>query len=226
MKVIALSASRSITRCQSDLVGVHERLGVSVGAARRPLDQVAADGERGAGERQQRHVVGECSDEQIDGVAHVRDVVGFERAEAIEIGGRSKWPLGDRAGPGLDVDAEPDSVRWHDDVAVEDRGVDAVAAHRLQRDLGGELGLLDRIEDRAVAAYGPILGQAAPGLAHEPHRGVPSGSAGGGVEEGNAASRWGLEFMLGEDATGADRVSRPPIRRSRAATETQLPRNR
>jgi hypothetical protein len=58
----------------------------------------------------------------------------------------------------------------NDDVGVEHGGVDAVAAHRLQGDLGRQLRLLDGIEDRPVAADGPVLGEAAPGLAHEPHR--------------------------------------------------------
>ena len=63
--------------------------------------------------------------------------------------------LGHRAGAGRDVDAEPDGVGGHDDVAVQHGGVDAVAAHRLQRDLGGQLGLLDGVEDRALAADAP-----------------------------------------------------------------------
>src|SRR6185295_2616672 len=71
-----------------------------------------------------------------------------------------------------DVDAEADGVRRHDDVAVEHGGVDAVPAYRLQRQFGGELRLFDRVENAAVAAPSPILGKAAPGLAHEPHRGV------------------------------------------------------
>ena len=60
----------------------------------------------------------------------------------------------------------------NDDVAVQHGGVDAVAAHGLQGELGGEVRLLDGVEDAALAAHRPVLGKAATGLAHEPHRGV------------------------------------------------------
>ena len=78
----------------------------------------------------------------------------------------------DRPGARGDVDAEADGVGRHDDVAEQDGGVDPVAAHRLERDLGGEVRPLDRVEDAALAAQRPVLRQAAPGLAHEPHRRV------------------------------------------------------
>jgi hypothetical protein len=70
----------------------------------------------------------------------------------------AQGPFGHGSGARCHVDAEPDGVRRHDDVAVEHRGVDAVATDRLHRDLGGELGLLDRIEDRPVTADRPVLG--------------------------------------------------------------------
>ena len=87
--------------------------------------------------------------------------LGLERAQAVEVGRgaqrRARRPARCRG----DVDAEADGVGRHDDVAVQHGGVDAVAAHRLQRDLGGQVGLLDGVEDRALAADGPVLGQAA-----------------------------------------------------------------
>ena len=49
-------------------VGVHQRLGVLVGAARPALDQVAGDGERGAGEGEQRDSVREFGGEELDGL--------------------------------------------------------------------------------------------------------------------------------------------------------------
>ncbi len=110
--------------------------------------------------------------------------------------GRRRAEIGDRCaavglatGPGArsDVDAEPDGVGRHDDVAVQHRGVDAVPADGLHRDLGGPLGLLDRIEDRALAPHGPVLGQAATGLPHEPDRRVCGGQAASGGEERGVA---------------------------------------
>ena len=136
----------------------------------------------------------------------------------------------DRPGARGDVDAEADGVGGHDDVAVQHGGVDAVAAHRLQRDLGRELRLLDRVEDRALAAQRPVLGQAAPGLAHEPHRRV-RGRSRRARRRGTASGpghrcrrRCGRRHVLGRvsttlaarrwltghgDRTQPDRVSRP-----------------
>ena len=75
-------------------------------------------------------------------------------------------------GPGArsDVDTEADRRDRHDDVAVEDRRVDAVAPHWLHRDLSRHLGLVDRVEDAALAPDRAVLGQRAARLAHEPHR--------------------------------------------------------
>lgn len=81
------------------------------------------------------------------------------------------------------VDAEAHGMGRHDDVAEEDRCIDAVPPNRLEGDLGCQIGLPDGVEDAAGAADGPILRQAAPGLSHEPHRGVARGSSGARVEE-------------------------------------------
>ena len=154
------------------LVGVQQRLGVLVGPARPALDEVAGHGERRPGERQHRHVGPELGADEGDGLGDVGDVVGL----AAGAGGRGRrGGAADRGRPGRcrgDVDAEPGGVGRHDDVAVEHGGVDAVAVHRLQRDRRRQLGLLDGVEDRALAAHGAVLREAATGLAHEPHRRV------------------------------------------------------
>ena len=167
------------------LVGVHQRLGVLVGAARGAFDQVTADRERGAGERQQRHVAGQLAHQQLDGVGDVRDVVRLERPQPIEVGGAADRGVGDRPGAGLDVDPEADGVRRHHDVAVQHGRVDAVAMDRLERDLGRQRGLFDGVEDRPRSANGAVLGQAATGLTHEPHRRVSCGAGVGGLEKRN-----------------------------------------
>ena len=99
---------------------------------------------------------------------------------------------GNGAGAGCDVDAESDSVRRHHDVAVQHGGVDAIAAHRLQRDLGGQIGLLEGIQDRPLATHCPVLREAAAGLAHEPHGRVNAAvAAGGGQERPHGGCRHG-----------------------------------
>ena len=77
----------------------------------------------------------------------------------------------DGADPGLDADPDSGQAQRHHDVGEEDGGVDAVAAHRLEGDLGGLLGAQADIEHGGAlaAAQRPVLGQGAPGLAHEPH---------------------------------------------------------
>ena len=161
------------------LVGVHQRLGVLVGTARSALDEVAGDRERSARERQDRHRSGELVADDADRFGDVRDVVGLDRAEALEVDAGPDRALGHRPGTGRDVDAEPDGMRRHDDVAVEHRRIDAVAPHRLQGDLGGDLGPLDGVEDRTLTAHGPVLREAAARLAHEPHRSAAAMQSGG-----------------------------------------------
>ena len=77
----------------------------------------------------------------------------------------------DGADPGLDADPDSGQAQRHHDVGEEDGGVDAVAAHRLEGDLGGLLGAQADVEHGGAlaAAQRPVLGQGAPGLAHEPH---------------------------------------------------------
>ena len=95
--------------------------------------------------------------------------LGFEVAEPgqVLLGGERLFDDGPDAGD--DVHPEADGGDGDHDVGVEDGGVDAVAADRLQGDLGGQVRLPDDVEDAAGAAQGPVLGQRAPGLAHEPH---------------------------------------------------------
>ena len=96
----------------------------------------------------------------------------FQGTQTFQIVGRSKRTIGNRAGAGCDIDSEAHGVRRHDDVAVQNGGVDSVAANRLQRDLGGQVRLFDRLKNAAVATDGLVFGETATGLAHEPHRSV------------------------------------------------------
>ncbi len=186
-------------------VGMDQRFGVLVGAARLSLDEVAGDGERSAGEGEHRRLARQLASNELDRLGDEVDVAGLESAKAVEVGRLAERLLGDGTGAGLDVDAEPHGVGRHDDVAVEHGGVDAVPVHWLERDLGGELGLLDRVEDRPVTAHLPVLGQMASCLAHEPHRRVRRRPTYGRVEK-----RGGSSTHVREDAI------RPPVASFRA----------
>ena len=131
-------------------------------------------------------MAGQLADDELHGLGHVRNVVCCERAQAVEVGVGPQGVLDHRPGAGAHVDPEPDGVGGHDDLAVEDGGIHVVAPDGLERDLGRQLGLLDRLEDRALAADRPVLGQAAARLTHEPHRPPTGGPARRGVQERNA----------------------------------------
>ncbi len=61
-----------------------------------------------------------------------------------------------------DGEPETDGVSRHDDVGVEDRSIDVVATDRLQRDLGGEVGVGNGVEDRSGARMARYSGSERP----------------------------------------------------------------
>ena len=132
-------------------VAVHQRLRALVGPRRPSLDEVAGDRERRAGEADQRARRARATRGLMVSITY-----GCRPRVRAAGGGRGRPSrperlLDHRARARRDVDAEADRRDRHDDVAVEDRGVDAVAPHGLQRDLGRQLGLADRVEDAALA---------------------------------------------------------------------------
>src|SRR5699024_7295460 len=98
------------------------------------------------------------------------DVVGFEFTQALDPVGVTDRFGDDGADPGFDVEIDTDGLERYDDVAEEDRGIDSVPAYRLHRDLGDHVGPCTRLQHGNVGAETAVLGQRAPGLAHEPHR--------------------------------------------------------
>ena len=167
-----MAASRSVSCVPQRGLAVHQRLHLGEGARRAALDEVAGHREGCAGEADERDPrPGELLRHQAHRLGDVGRVgTGFERAEAAEVGLAAER-LGDhRAAARLHLDAEADGVQGHDDVGEQDGGVDAVAPHRLQGQLGGQGGVGDGRQDGALAARRPVLGQGPPGLAHEPHR--------------------------------------------------------
>ena len=71
---------------------------------------------------------------------------------------------------GHDVEVDARRAQRHDDVGEQDGGVDAVAADRLQGDLGDQLGVEAGLHHRVLGPQRPVLGQRTAGLPHEPHR--------------------------------------------------------
>jgi len=74
------------------------------------------------------------------------------------------------SGDDFSVDVHRADLEYIARIAREHGRVDAVATDRLQGQLGGEIWLLDGVEDAALTALGAVLGKTATGLSHEPHR--------------------------------------------------------
>ena len=168
-------------------VGVHHRARREVVARRAPLHQVGGQRERGAAEADERGggaaglggVRGAAGGRGVqfgDGPAHGlfdrRVVAGLVGGQAVHVRGVAHGFFDDGPDAGHDLHAHPGQAQGHDDVAEEDRRVHVVAAHRLERDLGGELGDEARVQHRHALAGRPVLRQRAARLAHEPHRTV------------------------------------------------------
>ena len=64
----------------------------------------------------------------------------------------------DRADSGLDVDADTHRAQRHDDVGEQDRGVDAISAHRLKGQLDDRLCSAAGLEHRHAVADLPVFG--------------------------------------------------------------------
>ena len=196
------------------LVGAHQRLGVLVGAARARPPRGSWRRVNGAPAKPSTGTLGrQLVGDEADGLGRRSATsAGLERAEPVEVG---RGCAADARRPGRCRARRRRRSRrraaGHDDVGVQHRGVDAVAAHRLQRDLGGESRAADGVEDRALAADRAVLGQAAPGLAHEPHR---------ACRRRRRAARGGLHR---NGVTGGRRRYRPP-RRPRETSVLARPR--
>ena len=119
-----------------------------------------------------------CGD-AADRLGDVRDLVRGQLGQPVQVGAGPDRLRDDRAGARDDVDVDPDRGERDHDVAEEDRGVDAVAADRLERDLGDEVRGPARLEHRGALADLAVLRERAAGLAHEPHRASARPVAGG-----------------------------------------------
>jgi len=152
-------------------VAVHEAARAQVVAAGPALDQVGGQRERRACEPDERGA-SERGDRPSDAVADrsqpgvVERVRG--RGQAVDVGPRASR-LGEH-GPDArgDLDVDSRQAERDNDVAEEDRGVNAVPPDRLERDLGGERRGEAGLEHPGARAGRPVLGKGAPGLTHEP----------------------------------------------------------
>lgn len=153
---------------------------------RRPaLDQVRGEREGRAREPDQRDRLaallpdlaeqvgraGDSGDDRFGSLAHKCRVDPDEFGDVRRCFARLRE---DRPSAGRDFDLDAGESQRHDDVAEEDRRVDAVAPDRLQGDLARELGRQARLEHRARLAQRAVLREERPACRMN-HTGVTSG---------------------------------------------------
>ena len=164
-------------------LGVHQRLRALVLTGGAAFDEVAGQGERTTGEADHGHL--QLLREHGDGLPGPWHVLpGDERAQTAQVVLRTEGMLDHRSHARDDVDPHAGGPERGHDVGEDHGRVHAVPAHRLHRDLGGQLRVGETLQDGSVAPEGPVLREGAAGLAHEPDRGVAYRLPGAGREEG------------------------------------------
>ena len=142
------------------------------------LHHVAGDGERGAGEADQRGIRKTLGQQPGPDQAHRlhdrRDPIGDPRRVQRGDAGGVPQTGKNRALAFLEFQAVPERPGQHQDVAEQDSGVEAIAADRLERDLGREIGRgAEGDEILHAGAHGPVFRQVPSRLAHQPNRRRP-----------------------------------------------------
>src|SRR5262245_35512745 len=149
-------------------VAVHQRPRAVEGLGRAAVDEVASQSERAASETDQRHAA-KLARQHLHGRAYVADVIRLELTNSGQVWLISEGLVQYGADAWSDVDVQSGCPQRQDDVAEQDRGVHAVSAYRLQRDLGDEPWLCARIEHRRPRPGREVFRQRPAGLAHVPH---------------------------------------------------------
>ncbi len=171
------------------------------------LDEVGGERPWRAAEADERHVTfrrlrRELAPGLADGGEDVAEValdVGLD--EAGDVRQRAYRAVEDRAVAGGEAQPGAHGVERQQDVGEDDRGVDAEAPHRLQGDLGGELGRAAEGEEVHPLAQGAVLGEVAARLPHQPNR-TPLGGLVPARPEEEVAHRNGGRITPGSRAGG------------------------
>ncbi len=217
---MVMSVSQAQQRVPQPGVPVHHGLRQVVPLGRAALDQVRGEGERAAGEPDQRPRAQ---------LAHQRghrlgDEPHIARLQAAQPGQVPFVPDGlaeHRADTRLDVDVQPHRVQRDHDVAEQDGRVNRVPAQRLQRDLGDHIGQRARLEHRHATAGAAVLRQRAARLAHVPDRRVGHRLAAAGAQERGVSKRGGRRSHAFDALTGPH----PPSRIRAGDIGTRRPRS-
>ena len=148
---------------------VHELLGLGECTTGSAFDRVARERERRASKADERHILGKLTTREPDRVHHVAELgVHVERGQALDIGGVANRPLDVWALSRGETQTQTERLEGQQDVGEDDRRIDAQAMDGLQRDLGGELGIVTQIEDGMALPELAVLRHVPTRLPHEP----------------------------------------------------------
>jgi hypothetical protein len=139
-------------------LGMHECLGALVVAARSALDKIGRKSEWGPSKADQRDLP-QLGDQQPHRGGHRLHSIGFEHPQPRDISGAAHRTVHHRTSARHDVQPDASGMQRHHDVAEQDRGVHAVPAHGLQRDLAGQLRSHAGLQHRLVSSQLAVLGQ-------------------------------------------------------------------
>ena len=175
-EVLGLDGDQPVEqRIEKRRIGSRQRPGRGEIRRAAPADHVARDRPRRAAEAEQRGLVRQRPADPLHRLEDRRQMRKNRRvarlAQALEL-----RPAFER------VEARPlafdeahvlaQGVGHHEDVGEQDRGLEAEAADRLERHLGGEGRIVAEIEEGAGFRPGrPVFRQVPAGLAHHPGRG-------------------------------------------------------
>ena len=138
---------------------------------------------KGAPAKPMRGMV-ELATEQPDRIEDHRELLPrVEAPQGVDVGPRPERGLDDRSFSRLEIERDAERRQGKEEVAEEDRRVDAESTHRLQGDLDGQLGRPAEVEQAVLLPQGAVLGHVSPRLAHEPDRRLVDGLAAARAEE-------------------------------------------
>ena len=151
---------------------VHERLGEQPGLARPALDAVAGEREGGAREANHGDRNVEAGPRGPDGVHHEAEAVDVvEFPHAADVVGRPHGVVDHRPFAVGELEVEPHRLEDREEVAEDDRRIDAEPCDGRDHHLGGEPRRLAQFEEADLVADGPVFGEVAAGLPHQPDGG-------------------------------------------------------
>jgi hypothetical protein len=160
---------------------MHEGLGLEEIRGGPALDEVARQGERGAGETDQRQAPELPAGQSYRAQDAGEPLLGLEVFQAPHVGRGADGIVYHRAR--REAQARAHGLERQEDVGEDDGRVHGKGLDGLERHLAGELGGLGELEDRVFFAQAAIFGHVATRLAHEPDRDAVHRPSAAGLDE-------------------------------------------